>query len=262
MAEITKHMPGMLSWADLMTRDVAAAKRFYSDLFGWKTEDTPLPEGGVYVMARQGGKDVAAMSEMSKDQIASRMPPHWNTYFAVDDVDQAAKRVGPAGGKLVMPPFDVLDAGRMTVVEDPSGAIFSLWQAKRHIGASRMGEHGALVWTELETNKVDACRDFYTRLFGWKTQEVPMPEGKYTVFQVGEKGTAGMMAMSKQTPPGTPSHWTVYFAVRDCDALVQSAKALGAKIVVPPTDIPNTGRFAMIFDPQGAFFAVLQPAQM
>jgi len=260
MPVITKHTPGMLCWTDLSAKDVNAAKRFYTELLGWKTQDTPMPDGTVYVMAQKGGQDVAAMSAMSKEQQQQGMPPMWNSYFAVESADEVAKKIGEAGGKLLAPPFDVMDVGRMCVAQDPSGAVFSLWQAKKHIGASRMNEPGALCWTELETSNLDACRGFYTKVFGWAVETMPMPEGPYVVFKDGGQSVCGMMAMSKNTPKGTPSHWTVYFAVQSCDGTVDKAKKLGANVVVPPTDIPNVGRFAMMFDPQGAFFAVLQPA--
>jgi len=260
MSEITKHAPGMLCWTDLTTRDVNAAKRFYPELLGWSTRDTPMPEGGVYVMAQQGGKDVAAISAMTKEQQKQGMPPMWNSYFAVTNADEVAKKIVAAGGKLLAEPFDAMDAGRMCIAQDPSGAMFSLWQAKKHLGAGRMNEPGALCWTELETSNVDACRGFYTKVFGWKTETRQMAEGPYVVFSAGEKQVCGMMACSKNTPKGTPSHWTVYFAVKGCDDTVEKAKKLGAKIVVPPADIPDVGRFAMMFDPQGAFFAVLQPS--
>lgn len=261
MSEVTKHTPGMLCWTDLATSDLAGARQFYSELFGWKVEDSPMPGGGgVYGMALLGGKSVGGLAEMAKQEQSRGMPPHWNTYFSVDNVDAAAKKVEPSGGKLLQAPFDIPEVGRMCVVADPSGAIFCLYQATRHIGAERVNEPGALCWTELETHNVEACRAFYTRLFGWKAEDMSMGPGmKYTVFKVGDTRSCGMMPMGPQTPKGTAPHWMVYFAVVDCDAIAKRARSLTGNVMVPPTDIPNVGRFSVISDPQKAVFGVLQP---
>lgn len=262
MPVITSHQPGMVCWTDLSTTDVAGAKRFYNGLFGWNTVDQPIPDDGVYVMASLGGQPVAAMSQIDEESKRQGVPPHWNTYFAVARVDEIAARVVPAGGKLVDPPFDVMDVGRMCVAQDPSGAVFCLWEAKKHIGAGRMGEHGTLAWAELMTRDPEACRDFYRQLFGFTAQPMKTPRGEYTVFNVGGKGSCGMMPMSPQAPKETPSYWTVYFAANDCDVVAQAAQRLGGKLHVMPTDIPDVGRFAVLNDPQGAFFAIIQPKPM
>jgi predicted enzyme related to lactoylglutathione lyase len=150
----------------------------------------------------------------------------------------------------------------MAVVADPSGAMFCLWQAKKHIGAGRAGDPGSFCWFELATRDTKACTAFYTKLFGWTSEEMSMGDMHYTVFMEGKERRGGMMPMMKDAPPAMPSNWTVYFAVENCDATAKKAAAMGAKTLVPPTDIPNTGRFAIFMDPQGAVFDVLQPAPM
>jgi len=262
MAEIKSYKPGTFCWADLSTTDPGAAKRFYSGLFGWETEDMPVPGGAAYTMARIRGKDVAAISGMMPDQRYKGIPPHWNSYVSVANVDEAVKKATSLGAKVLAPAFDVMDVGRMAVIEDPSGAALSLWQAKKHIGATLANEPGTVAWFELETRNVDACGSFYTKLFGWGTEVMDTPEMKYTIFTDGSERRAGMMPMNKQTPANVPSHWTVYFAVKDCDAVAKKVASTGGKTVVPPTDIPKIGRFSMHFDPQGAFFALFQPTNM
>jgi len=258
MTEVKSYKPGTFCWADLATTNPTGAKRFYSELFGWKTQDNPLPGGGAYTLARINGGDIAGLMGMPEKGI----PPHWNSYVAVANVDEATNKATSLGGKILAPPMDVMDLGRMAVIQDPSGAELSLWQAKKHIGAGRVGEHGALVWNELQTRNVDACGAFYTKLFGWKTEtRKGVFVETYTLFNQGAEPRAGMMPMSKQTPANVPSHWTVYFMVNDCDATAKKVGSLGGKAVMPPTDIPDVGRFSMFFDPEGAFFAVLQPAQ-
>jgi predicted enzyme related to lactoylglutathione lyase len=192
-----------------------------------------------------------------KEEAAAGVPPHWNVYIAVDDVDQLAPKASQNGGKIVMGPFDVFDAGRMAFVQDPSGAVLGLWQAKKHIGAQINMEPNTLCWAELMTNNVDAAGKYYVNLLGWKSDH--MPQMNYTMFKVGEQNVVGMTPLP---PPmaKAPSHWMIYFAVESCDETVKKVGSLGGKVLVPGTDIPKMGRFAIFQDPQGAAFAVFQPA--
>src|SRR5258707_14389307 len=130
MPEVTKYQQGSFCWVELMTTDQAGAKNFYTKLFGWSFDDTPMGEGATYTMLKLRDKSVGALFQRGKNQ--ENVPPHWNCYVAVNNVDDTAKKVGTLGGKSVMPPFDVFDVGRMTVIQDPTGAMLSLWQATRH----------------------------------------------------------------------------------------------------------------------------------
>jgi predicted enzyme related to lactoylglutathione lyase len=259
MAETKTFKPGMFCWADLSTTDQTGATRFYTELFGWKTEDLPMGGGANYTMASVAGNQAAGIGPQKAEE--KGMPSRWNVYFGVANVDEATKKAASLGGKVAAEPFDVMDAGRMSVIQDPSGAAFELWQTKRSEAAIPNGQ-GALAWAELETSNVDACGSFYSKLFNWAPQTQSMGDMQYTVFKTGDEPRAGMMAMAKGTPPNTPSHWTTYFLVDNCDATAKKAKASGGKVLVEPQDIPNTGRFALMFDPQGALFGVLQPLPM
>jgi len=258
MPNRTEYKHGTFSWVDLGTTDSAAAKKFYGALFGWTFDDMPAGPGMTYTMCKLNGQDAAALYTMDKSM--QGVPPHWASYIAVDDVDAIAKKVTSAGGKVVKEPFDVLDAGRMVVVEDPTGAIVSFWQGKKHIGAGIVNEPGSLTWNELFTNNVDRAGKFYVQTVGWKTESVDMgPMGTYTLFKrAGEDGNAGGMMNIPPNMQGVPPHWLAYFAVADCDASAKKAGELGGKVAVPPTDIPNIGRFAIVQDPQGATFALFK----
>ena len=198
------------------------------------------------------GLEVAAASTLQADERQLGVPPHWNAYVAVADADQSAKRAQELGGKVLAPAFDVMDAGRMAVLQDPTGAVISVWQAKRHIGAKILRERGALGWTELHTSDTAAAEKFYTQLFGWTAKVSP----EYTEFSVGGAPDAGMMKLDP-TWGNVPPHWMPYFQVDDCDGTAANATGGGGQIHVPPSDIPNVGRFAMLADPQGATFAVI-----
>jgi predicted enzyme related to lactoylglutathione lyase len=250
MADRNEYTPGTPNWVDLQTSDQNAAKQFYAALFGWGYNDLPMPEGPVYSMATMRDRNVAAIAPLPPQQ---GIPPHWNSYVAVADVDAIAARAADAGGAVVMSPFDVMDAGRMAVVQDPTGAMICLWQAKNNIGAQVVNEPGAFSWNELSTNDVDKAAAFYAKVFGWEAQR--FEDMDYTVFNNEGAGIAGAM---KSPMEGMPSYWLVYFEVADTDATVATARQQGGKAMVEPTDIPNVGRFAVLTDPQGAAFGVIK----
>jgi predicted enzyme related to lactoylglutathione lyase len=257
MPEVKKYEAGTFCWADLSTNDIPAAKKFYGEIFGWKTEDMPTAMG-PYAIAKVKGKDAAAIAGLDPKQ---KMPPHWTNYFWVEDVEASAKKAASLGGKVVMPAMDADQAGRFAVIADPAGAMFCLWEQKKHMGAAIWGEPGALNWAELMTRNVDACAKFYGKLFHWEPSTMDMPGGhKYTVFNDGKHQRAGMMAMPVEVPKAVPSNWVAYFTVASCDKTTAKIEKLGGKLAMPAMDVPNVGRFAMAFDPQGAAFAVLQPA--
>jgi uncharacterized protein len=251
----TSYAQGTPNWVDLQTSDQAAAKQFYSGLFGWTYDDQPMGEGAVYSMAELGGEHVAAIAPQPAELAAAGAPPMWNTYIAVDSVDDAIAKVEAAGGQVAMPPFDVMDAGRMAFVLDPGGSAVALWQANQHIGATLVNETGTLTWNELITTDPAAAK-FYEQVLGVTTSTMDMGAGEYTLFHVGDQMVGG------STPPpmeGVPNHWHVYFAVDDADATAAKAAELGGSVMVPPFDTP-VGRMAVLADPQGAVFSVIKPA--
>jgi uncharacterized protein len=260
VADFSSHTPGTFSWPELATTDQKAAVAFYRGLFGWELNEQPLGPGETYSMFQMRGKPVGAACTMRPEERQSGAPPHWNAYVTVANVDEAAKKAESLGAKVFAPPFDVMDAGRMAVLQDPTGAVFQVWQPNKHIGAMILNEPGALCWTELATRDTQAAETFYTKLFGWIPKHSPagspMP---YTEFSVGGTPGIGMMPMPEQMPAFVPSYWMPYFQVADADASAVKATTLGANVRVPATDIPNVGRFAVIADPQGATFAVFKP---
>ena len=145
-------------------------------------------------MAVLNGHQVAAISSQPAEMAAAGAPPMWNTYLAVDSVDEATAKVEAAGGKVAMAPFDVMDAGRMSFVMDPSGAPVALWQAGQHIGATLVNEPGTINWNELVTSDPGATR-FYADVTGLTAENMDMGEGQpYTVFKSGEAMVGGSVA--------------------------------------------------------------------
>jgi predicted enzyme related to lactoylglutathione lyase len=257
VAEFSSHVPGTFSWVELATTDQKAGVAFYRALLGWEVHDSPMGPDEVYSMFLLRGQQVAAACTMRPEERQGGVPPHWNLYVTVTSADEAAKRAEELGGRVFVPPFDVMDAGRMAVLQDPTGAVFQVWEAKKNIGAKVLSEPGALCWSELTTRDTGAAETFYTALFGWTAKHSAPGSGMdYTEFHNQGQSGVGMMAMPAQMPAGVPSFWMPYFQVADCDASTGKAKELGAGVTVPPQDIPHTGRFAVLTDQQGAMFAV------
>jgi predicted enzyme related to lactoylglutathione lyase len=263
MAEFTSHIPGTFSWVDLSTTDQQAGVAFYRSLFGWDVNEQPMGPGATYSMFLLRGKDVAAASAMHPPERQAGVPPHWNMYISVTSADATAKQAESLGGKVLAPPFDVMDVGRMAVIQDPTGAVFCVWEPKKHIGAKFLNEPGSLCWSELATRDPKAAEAFYTKLFGWTAKHsAPAAVMEYTEFSVGGHPSIGMLAMPADMPPHVPSFWMPYFQVASCDASTKRAADLGATVMRQPQDIPKTGRFAILGDPQGAAFALFEFARV
>jgi len=257
MPTVDAHPPGIFCWTELATSDADAARTFYTRLFGWEHHDDEVAPGMVYTMLMKGGKNAAALYGMNDEMKAAGVPPHWLSYVSVADVDASVARAESLGGKVVREAMDVMDLGRMAVLQDPTGAVFALWEARKAIGAQVLNEPGGVSWNELMTPDVDEAGSFYTKLFDWGADVMPMGEFKYTVFKRGDQSAGGMMAITPDMGQ-VPANWMIYFGVDDCDRTAKEARSLGATEIVPPTDIPDVGRFAVLQDPQGAPFAVLK----
>ena len=253
MSKIESYAPGSFCWAELATSDPVAAKSFYSELFGWTAVDNPMPQG-VYTLFQVEGLDAAAVC-----QGPPGVPVHWGVHFAVASVDETAALVAPAGGKVIAGPFDAHDYGRMAVVQDPLGAVFSIWEAKKSIGFTYGGQLGKVVWPELATPDPKAAVAFYHTLFGWGIKpDTGLDEAIYGEWQNNGVSTGGLLPQRGDEWKGIPSYWMIYVTVADCDERAAKAVELGAKLRVPPHDIPNTGRFSMIVDPQGATICIIK----
>jgi uncharacterized protein len=276
MPERDGYIAGVPCWIDTNQPDPNAALPFYGGLFGWEFEDV-MPEGspGRYFIGRIRGGDVAAVGSTPDGA-----PPVavWNTYIWVDSADEAASKVGAAGGTVVAEPFDVFDAGRMAVCADPEGAMFSVWEPKAHKGAKVVNEHGALNFNGLATRDAAGATAFYGAVFGWQTLGLPSGE-MWTLPGYGdhlEESTPGLREQMGQmgAPDGfidvvaaltpiadgdttTPAHWSVTFGVDDAEATATAAKELGGEVVSGPFDAPWT-RMVILKDPQGATFIASQ----
>lgn len=252
MGDRTKYTPGTFSWADLATTDQQAAKRFYGELFGWEATDNPVGDGVVYSMMSVDGKDAAAISPQPEQQRDAGAPPAWNCYVTVDSADDALARARELGATVHADAFDVMDVGRMGVVQDPQGAYFLVWEPRSHIGASIVNAPGAISWTELASPDPDASASFYSQLFGWSTEA--MEDVGMTYLMI--KTAAGTMNGGiRSQMPGEPPYWLVYFGATDAEQAAAKIKQLGGEVLAGPMPV-GPGTIAIARDPQGAVFAV------
>lgn len=257
MSERTSYEPGTPCWIDLGTPDIEAAVDFYSALFGWTVEESENPEEtGGYRMATRDGKPIAGMMPLMQEG----QPTAWTTYVSVADADATAARVSEAGGGVLFEPVDVLDIGRMAIFSDPGGAVFGIWQPRSFAGAQLVNEPGAFCWSEINTRDPEAVKSFYGDVFGWAFEDKEFESsGTYTIASVGDNGFGGLMDMRGRIPDEVPANWTVYFAVEDADKTIEEAKRRGGDVPFGPMEIGEVGRIAVLQDPFGATFAIIQP---
>jgi len=246
MPEMTRYQHGVPSWVDMGAHDLAAALRFYTQLFGWESQDMG-EESGHYTITSKGGRQVAALSAAQDSG-----PPRWTVYVNVDDIDAVGEKVPGAGGAVVFGPMDVMEAGRMAIFTDPTGAVVAAWQPGQHLGAQLVNEPGTFIWSELASSDLAAAKAFYTEVFGWEWGGAE----EYAEAQVSGRTIAGAMPRPPDMPAEMPDRWLVYFGAADVDADTQKAKDLGAGVIVGPSDVPGAGRFSVLMDPQGAAFGL------
>ena len=257
MAHVESHVPGSFCWLELAATEQNAAKQFYSSLFGWAINDFPMGPGEVYTMFNLEGRNAAAAFNMNQQMRAQGVPPHWMLYMAVTSADDTAAKAGQAGGKVVAPPFDVFEFGRMAALQDPTGANFSVWQPKQHTGTGITAVPGTICWADLNTTDPARATAFYSGVFGWEIAPGQDNTG-YLHIKNGAEFIGGIPP-AEHLPPNSPPHWMIYFYVEDCDAAAAKAKDLGAALHMAPSTIEKAGRMAIVADPQGAVFALFQP---
>jgi len=260
MPKIESYAQGTPSWVDLSTSDQSAAKDFYASLFGWDYEDNDAGNGMIYSMAQIGGSPAGAIAPQQPEEAQQGIPPHWNVYITVNDIEAVAERVPALGGTVLMAPMDVFDAGRMIVAQDSVGAVVMFWQPLQHIGAEVRDEHGALTWTLVMTTDKDATANFYSELLDIEVAKDAMPSpGGGTVHQLQVNGqpVATVMDMSQDmVDMGIPSHWEAYFRVDDAQAACDAVTASGGQVYMGPADLGPMGTIGYMQDPQGAQFGV------
>lgn len=274
MAEPRTYPHGVTAWIDVEQPDLDAAQAFYAGLFGWTFSDAaPLGNSTRYLIAALGGLPVAGLTGSAAPVDAGS--PVWNTYVAVDDTDDVAKRISAAGGRVLRGPTALGADGRYAVCTDPAGVPFRLWEAGKRPGAQVVNAPGAWNFSDLHAREPAASAGFYTTVFGWSFDDVGFGS------MIRRPGYGDHLAATidpgiydrqdaVNAPPGFPDaigwlltsdtddtpHWHVTFTVRDRDMTAAAAERLGGT-VLRRGDSEWT-RDALLRDPQGAVFTASQ----
>lgn len=266
MQEITKYPHGAFSWIELTTPDPDKAKQFYAGLFGWTYKDMPVTGGMHYTMVHLDGKPVAGLYLLSSEMQQMGITTNWGSYITVNNVDETTAQVTAAGGSVIEQPFEVMDSGRMSLIQDPTGATVCLWQPRAHIGSSFYQRPGALCWNELYTTDVPAAAAFYTTLLGWKGGLDTANGVEYGGFHhAGDVPVAVIMPTTQaafDTMPiprelqAMPPHWVIYLGVEDVDASAAKVETLGGTVLQAPAEHAGY-KFAFVQDPLGATFFII-----
>lgn len=252
----SSYAPGQFCWVDLVAHDMTAAEEFYTALFDWTVETKDTGDGPPYAMFSQNGNVVAGIGEMNDEMRENGMPPTWNSYVSVDNIHEAAESAQEHGATVVTPPMEVVGAGWLAFIQDPTGATVGLWQAGGHHGATRVNEPGSFCWNDLNTHSADAAMRFFQELFGWAFEKDPKTEGSYFIIQNDGRENGGLLEMTEEWDD-MPPHWMVYFAVANVDRAAERLKDLGGEILQGPFET-SVGPMTVVADPQGASFYLIQ----
>lgn len=251
----TDFVTGSPNWLDLGSPDTAASAAFYGPVFGWDFQSAG-PDAGGYGFFQKDGRTVAALGPLTEEGAS----PAWTVYFRTPDADATTKAVEQGGGTVRVSPFDVMDAGRMACLTDPTGAEFSVWQPAAVKGLEAASESNTLCWAELHTADPAAAFSFYRSLFGWRSQEMEAEGMAYTVLSTAEgdqedTSFGGLVAADEDSE----TRWIPYFAADDTDEIVSRTQENGGSVLMPAADVPDVGRIAWLADPFGAPFAIIKP---
>lgn len=243
-------------WYELNTSDLAGAEAFYKAVLGWNTE--PMPGDMPYIIGQVGKAGVAGMMNIPAEAKAMNVPPHWAGYIYSADVDAQTQSVGSEGGRVYREPADIPNVGRFSVVSDPQGALFMLFNPRsddeREMAPD--GAQGTVGWRELYATDWEKAFDFYARQFGWvKDQAVDMGDmGVYQTFTADGVPTGGMMNKMPHMPQPV---WGYYFNVDGLDAGIARVTANKGQVVNGPMEVPGGQWIVNCVDPQGAHFSLL-----
>ena len=256
---------GDFIWYELMTTDPEGAKTFYDAVVGWSFGEAVPEFNGYRMIGRSDGKAAGGVLPLTAEMQEHGARPAWLGYVCVDDVDQAVASIEGAGGKALMPAFDIPNVGRIAMVTDPQGAPFYVMRPtppandpSAESDVFSVDQPQRVRWNELSTTDADAALDFYRREFGWG-QEGDMDMGEMGKYRFIQSHGVNIGAVMRKPPQMPVSLWTYYIGVDDIDRAAEAIKAGGGQIFNGPMEIPG-GEFALnALDPQGASFGLVGP---
>lgn len=241
---------GAPCWIDLNTSDTAAARDFYTGVFGWTAGEASADFGGYFMFEHKGSPVAGCMPAMP-----DAPSDLWSVYLTVTDAGKTLQTAAASGGQVAVPAMDVADLGAMAMVLDPGGTAIGLWQPGQFPGIVNSGDAGLPSWFELHTADYAGVLAFYRDVFGWTLETMADTPGfKYSVLKHNGKELAGVMDASGM--PDARLGWTFYLWVDDADATAARVTELGGTVLSQPEDTPY-GRLATVADPAGAAFRIM-----
>ena len=242
---------GKFVWFEYVSSDAKKAQGFYGEVFGWRVQD--VPTGPMpYQMIAVGDKTVGGYTDAPDPKI----PPHWRSHLHVASAEKSVAAVKQAGGAVILAPIKMGEYGTMALVTDPLGGALALWQSTKPDETGDKPADGHFVWNELWTHDPARSIAFYKAIAGYAVEAKEMAGmGTYNLFSVGGEPIAGAL---KSPMPDVPQMWLPYVQVASADKTIERAKKLGAEIVVPATDVPEVGRFAIFKDTLGGVLGIIQ----
>ena len=256
MTRVTSHKPDRPIWFDLATRDAVSARAFYAAVLNWEY-DVAGPDFGGYAMARRGTDMCAGIGQLPPSESG---PSAWHVFFGVVNADDAVARILAAGGRVISPAMNIGEFGRHAMCQDPTGALFGLWQPMRHAGAGLLGEPGGMAWSEVNTRDASAAATFYSTVFGLRDDVLEMQGTPYHMLHTAEGPACGVLQMTAEWGDMAP-HWMTYFAVENAEAAKARVEAAGGTVPFGPFDSPY-GRIIVVMDPQGAAVSLIEMKPM
>lgn len=243
--------PGKFVWRDLMTHDIPAVKKFYSELFGWTYLDIGESDND-YTVVLHDGKPIAGMFKL-RDVDPKQNYSQWISYLSVADMNQAINYIKASGGKIYRDPFELPNRGTISFVFDSQQAILALVKSSSGDPADQDPVYNQWFWTELWTNDVQNSVKFYTELFGYNQRTFDTrAENQYHVLELKSKPRAGVIKIPFEN---VKPHWMPYIAVKDPSEIVKKVEQLGGSVYLGTEGIAGNNA-AIIADPSGAVFTV------
>jgi len=243
------YQPGHFVWRELCTTDVPAAIAFYSELFNWRIEKSPMPDM-PYWLAYAGETQVAGLSAAP----AEAPQPFWSGMVSVGDVDAAASTAKDKGATLIVPPMDIPNIGRFAMMADPQGAVVSLYKSDAGDAPAPQGALNHFCWEQLAAADPAAAREFYATVMGWGARPFEAKDDTTEVFTAGEASIASLTPL----PPGAPPHWLSYVLVDDLTRANACVTRFGGKLLMERWEVPTVGFIAVFTDAQGATLGLLE----
>jgi len=247
---------GRFIWYELMTTDIIIAKAFYASVVGWSVRDASMPSS-AYSLFTMGDSPVTGLVNVPEDARRTGATPHWIGYVGVDDVNAAVDRIKQLGGAVYVPPTDVSNISRFSVVADPQMATLALIKGLKsgQAQSAELESPGRVGWHELLAADCEKAFAFYGGLFGWQKAASHFGAmGRYQAFSARGETIGGMFTKPATLPL---PFWLYYFNINDIEAAAKRVETGGGEILYGPTVVPGGAWIVHCTDPQGAIFALL-----